>query len=110
MLRQSSRIAADDSSVLRQSSRKKRAAELRADESSDAEDDGRVIADMSALDGVGPAIKTEFGSGRDVREELGDPDDRRALIFGATWAGLSIGLVYIIVFGVVIALLLWLWR
>ena len=95
--------------MLKQSSRKERAAELRADEGSlPFEDDGHTIADMSMLSGS-DALPAS-GSSRDVREELGDPDDRRALIFGATWAGLSIGLVYVVVFGIVIAAMVLLWR
>lgn len=78
-------------------------------------DDGHTIADMSAFDALGETRLTSASSlfspnSRDIREELGDKDSRRALIFGATWAGLSIGLIYIIVFGIVITLLLFFWR
>ncbi|MBQ9058577.1 MAG: hypothetical protein IJ125_05290 [Atopobiaceae bacterium] len=72
-----------------------------------SQDDGYTIADMSGIDGM--FSRQRHKPLRDVREELGDSDSRRALIFGATWAGLSLALVYIIVFGVVIAVLLWLW-
>lgn len=69
-------------------------------------DDDYTVADMSML---GDRTPFTSSSSRDIREELGDPDDRRALIFGATWAGLSIGLIYIVVFGLVIALMLLIW-
>lgn len=71
------------------------------------DDDGRTIADMSGLDG--PAPEPLAPGSRDVCEEIGDAEDRRAVILGAMGAGLSLGLVYIAVFGIVIALLLAFW-
>ncbi len=71
------------------------------------DDDGRTIADMSSLDGPAPEPKP-FGS-RDVREELGDPEEQRMVILGTLKAGLSLGMVYIIVFGIAIAIMLALW-
>ena len=71
-------------------------------------DDGRTIADMSGVDGFKPS-KPLFKSSRDVREELGDSEEQRMVILGTLKAGLSLGAVYIIVFGIVIALMVMLW-
>ena len=72
-----------------------------------SDDDGRTVADMSGVDGFAPAPPS--GSARDIRDEISDPEERRALIFGATWAGLSIGLVYVVVFAIVIAIMVLAW-
>ena len=71
-------------------------------------DDGRTIADMSGLGGVESPAPLKGGS-RDVREEIGDPEEQRMVILGTLKAGLSIGAVYVIVFGIVIALMVMLW-
>ena len=71
-------------------------------------DDGRTIADMSGLGGHEAPAQAQTSS-RDVREELGDSEEQRMVILGTLKAGLSLGMVYIIVFGIVIALMLLLW-
>ena len=81
------------------------------------EDDGRTIADMSDVRSAVPftlhrANREEDvlpDSTRDVREELGDPDERPMVLLGSLKAALSVGLVYVVVFGLFIALLLYLW-
>ena len=71
------------------------------------DDDGRTIADMSTLDGPAPDPKAP--GARDVREEIGDAEDRRMVILGTLKAGLSLGAVYVIVFGIVIAIMVAVW-
>ena len=71
-------------------------------------DDGHTIADMS---GIGDRIKAaeESLSGRDFASELQDAEERWAVILGTVKAALSVGAVYVIAFGILIALLIWLW-
>ena len=91
----------------------------------DGADDGRVVADMSALDdargrrGLGGLFRRDGAnttpdglpeSTRDVREELGDPEERWMVILGTLRAALSIAFIYIVVFGLVIAAMLFFWR
>ena len=47
---------------------------------------------------------------RNVVEELGDPEDRLMVILGTLRAALSIGMVYVVVFGIVIALMVFFWK
>ena len=72
-----------------------------------SDDDGHTVADMSFLDG--PAPEPLAPGTRDVREEIGGSDEQRMVILGTLKAGLSLGAVYVIAFGIVIALLLALW-
>ncbi len=70
----------------------------------DHNDDGHTIFDMSAVPGRPPAEeepvrKTQFTAG-----------ERISSVFGALAAALSIGLIYIIVFGAVIFLMIRLWK
>ena len=74
----------------------------------DDSDDGRTIADMSGVGGMEAPKPLSRGS-CDVREEIGDPEEQRMVILGTLKAGLSIGAVYIVVFGIVIALMVMLW-
>lgn len=71
------------------------------------EDDGRVIADMSALRGSTRDELSEHG--RDVREELGDQEEQLMVILGTMRAALSIGMVYVVGFGIAILLMVLLW-
>ncbi len=92
-------------------------------------DDGRTIADMSDVrrspllvprgedvarlrnnhTGThGPTAAPQMPR-RDITEEIGSPEERFMLILGALKAGLAIGLVYVIAFGIFIAILLAIW-
>ncbi len=89
------------------------------------DDDGRVVADMSILEPRGIA-ETWFGLKRrgntsspqspemmsghnnNVVEPL-DKEDRRILIFEAIKMSFKLGMVYVIGFGLMILLLLFLW-
>jgi hypothetical protein len=71
------------------------------------DDDGRTIADMSGVGGPAPEPLSQ-GS-RDVREELGGTEEQVMVLLGTLKAGLSIGAVYIVVFGIVIAIMVALW-
>ena len=73
-----------------------------------SDDDGRVIADMSGVGGFEPPAPLS-PSARDVREEIGGEEERRMVILGTLKAGLSLGAVYVIVFGIVIALMVFFW-
>ena len=96
-------------------------------------DDGRTIADMSDVrrtplllvyrDDVARArgkrgqagafpdnAPMQQASSRDISDELETPEERFMLILGALKAGLAIGLVYVIAFGIFIAILLAVWR
>ena len=72
-------------------------------------DDGHTIADMS---GVGGRIEAsqESSSSLGFADELQGPEENWAVILGTVKAALSIWAVYIIAFGVLIALLIWLWK
>lgn len=90
-----------------------------------ARDDGRreglddyTVADMSGLKGSMPFPHFPTGragdlpkndAGRDVRDELGGDEERRAVVLGTLKAALSIWAVYVIAFGALIALMLALW-
>lgn len=83
------------------------------------DDDGRTIADMSGVAGrelevpgrstLRDELDQHWEDTRDVREELGDPEDRLMVILGTLKAALSIGLVYVLGFGIAIALMLFFW-
>lgn len=66
-------------------------------------DDGHTIADMS---GVGGRIKA---ADKPFANELQDTEERWAVILGTVKAALSVGFVYVLAFGIFIALLIWLW-
>ena len=83
-------------------------------------DDQHTIADMSGVRrsplgelrshlgsraGEAPAA----GAGDRFASELQDDEERLMVVLGTLKAALSVGLVYVIVFGVVIALMLWAW-
>ncbi len=82
------------------------------------DDDGRTIADMS--DVAGPSMFLPRRSGRRKAPEAQtptsgdqqdwDPKDRRLYIFGALRAALLIALVYAVGFGLIIGLLLLIWK
>ena len=88
----------------------------------DPQDDGRTVADMSdvrrpslfGLDGLrrasarGASRPSEAPS-RDFADELQSPEERRMVIWGALRAALSLWMVYVVVFGIVIALMLFFW-
>lgn len=80
----------------------------RAHSDDDLVDDGRTIADMSGLDGPAPEPLAPPSS-RSARDELGDPDSLRMAILGTLKAGLSIGMVYAVVFAIAIALMVFFW-
>ena len=69
-------------------------------------DDGRTIADMSELRG---AVKPEFRSTSDITSELQDDEERAIVILGTLRAALSVGLVYVVIFGIVIAIMVAAW-
>ena len=83
------------------------------------DDDGRVIADMSDLPSQS-ILGAWFGLRgrqrqkpeeelRPSREELSG-EDRRVVMLAAIRAALSIGLVYVVIFAAVIAILLFVWK
>lgn len=88
------------------------------------QDDGRTIADMSDVRSAvpspflrhargpqGPSIGSDFDvPTRDVTDELQDGEERLMVLLGTLKAALSLGMVYIVVFGIAIAFMLWLWR
>ena len=69
-------------------------------------DDGHTIADMSALRGE-PAEVSE--SARGISEELQSEEERLMVILGTMKAALSLGMVYVVVFGIAIAIMVWAW-
>ena len=83
------------------------------------EDDGRTIADMG--DVRRPSLllprrdhesRRELGipePSRDFSEELQSTEERMMVMLGALKAALSLGIVYVVVFGLAIAFMLWLW-
>lgn len=73
-----------------------------------SDDDGRTVADMSGVGGFEQPAPLSPGS-RDVREEIGGDEERRMVILGTLKAGLSLGAVYVIIFGIVIALMVFFW-
>lgn len=92
----------------------------RMDGTADARDDGRTVADMTGV-GDGLRVSDLFGAHRsqrdvsgipqrNVREELGDAEERMAVILGTLRAALAVGAVYVVVFGLFIALLLAVWH
>ena len=70
------------------------------------DDDGHVIVDMSALRG---RPKGFARTRRDVADELHDAEERRMVVLGTLKAALALGMVYVVVFGIAIALMVWLW-
>ena len=84
----------------------------------DTRDDSHTIADMSGvrrprpfvLHGSGELTDDGVGAGAsDVSSELQGPEERLAVILGTLKAALSIEMVYVVGFGLAIALMLWLW-
>ncbi|OUN22219.1 hypothetical protein [Pseudoflavonifractor sp. An85] len=88
------------------------------------DDDGRVIADMSDVSRpnlmhLGGSVSKPTPPPQEVGEQTKEDrpwesnemsrEDRRAYIWAALRAGLLIGLVYLVGFGLLTALLLWLW-
>ena len=82
-------------------------------------DDQHTIADMSdvrhsSLFGFdahyGRPDQASTTSSRDINDELQSPEERLMVILGMLKAALSIGMVYIVGFGLAIALMLFLWR
>lgn len=71
-------------------------------------DDGRTIASMSGVGDFESPVPTDAG-GRDIREELGSKEEQFMLVLGTLKAGLSLGMVYVVVFGIVIALMVMFW-
>ena len=78
------------------------------------DDDGRTVADMSDV-GNGAFLRPMKGQeehpagSRDVREEISSSEERLMVIPGTLRAALSIGLVYVVVFAIVIAVLVAFW-
>jgi hypothetical protein len=70
------------------------------------DDDGRTIADMSDLRG---AVKPEHRSMSSIANELQDDEERAMVILGTLKAALSVGLVYVVIFGIVIAIMVAAW-
>lgn len=81
----------------------------------DFEDDGRTLADMSELRGGPlPHRRTEGREGpspasREVSDELQSPEERMAVVLGTLKAALSVGMVYLVAFGIVILLMVLAW-
>jgi hypothetical protein len=89
----------------------------------DPQDDGRTVADMSdvrrpsllGLDSLRSAQARKKPGydetpSRDFADELQSPEERRMVIWGALRAALSLWMVYVIVFGIVIAAMLAFWN
>jgi len=74
-----------------------------------------TVADMSNVESSPLArLRDELIDSRDlasgdIRGELQDAEERRAVILGTLKAALSLGLIYVVVFGAFIALLVWIW-
>ena len=84
------------------------------------DDDGRTIADMSAVEGPSLFVPRSPGvkkappqpetPDRPWEDSGMSPKERRMYVLGAMKATMLIGLAYIGGLGLVIALLLWLWK
>ncbi|MBM6897056.1 hypothetical protein H9X86_06690 [Pseudoflavonifractor capillosus] len=89
------------------------------------DDDGRVIADMSGISRPGLILPGDTASKpqtqpqqpeerqEDLRpwEDSGmSREDRRAYVWAALKSALLIGIIYVVVFGLIIALMLWFWK
>ena len=86
----------------------------------DMEDDNYTIADMSGVRDVrqplwasrstrGAKTMAPEPPQSDFAEELQSPEERLMVILGVLRGALSIGMVYIVVFGLVIAAMVLLW-
>lgn len=91
-------------------------------------DDGHTVADMSGIrkkqlfGGLGSPEGVrgrrdsagDMGemaqSGRDVQDELGSAEERLMVVLGTLRAALSLWFVYVVAFGIIIALMVFLWR
>lgn len=91
------------------------------------DDDTRTIADMTnvgtgLVDRIDEALPSPTGTrerhvpawgtqrqARDIRDEIGDPEERLMVILGTLKAALSLWLVYVVVFALLIFLLLSVW-
>lgn len=87
------------------------------------DDDGRVIADMSGISRPGLLLPGELPPKSrpqqpEEKEENLRPwedsgmsrEDRRAYIWAALKSALLIGAIYVVAFGLLIVLMLWLWK
>ena len=86
------------------------------------DDDGRVIADMSDISRPGLILPGHSDARSQQQPEEHQEnlrpwedtsmsrEDRRAYIWASLKAALLIGIVYVAVFGLLIALMLWLWK
>lgn len=83
------------------------------------DDDGRVIADMSGLFRPGRPDSRESRPPEPMEQEREERpwedtgmsrEDRRAYIWAAMKAALSMAAIYIVAFGLLIALMIWLWN
>ncbi len=72
----------------------------------DAYDDGHTIADMSDVRG---GMRPELRGSGDFSDELQSAEERWMVVLGTLRAALSIGMVYLVVFGIVIALMVAFW-
>ncbi len=81
------------------------------------DDDGRVIADMSGIDDR-PVVSRWLGlpQGSEPKRQIKtqpsqemDSEERRFFIFGAMKASLMIGMVYVVIFAIVIGILVLIW-
>lgn len=70
-------------------------------------DEDFVVADMSGVGGLAPSTPSD--SSRDVRDELGSPEEQAMVILGTLKAALGIGLVYVIGFAIAILVMLSFW-
>ncbi|MBQ9315332.1 MAG: hypothetical protein IJ203_00775 [Atopobiaceae bacterium] len=83
----------------------------------DTEDDNYTIADMSGVRDVRPPLwvprrtreTSPTPSQSDFADELQSNEERLMVILGTLRAALSVGMVYIVVFGLVIAAMVLLW-
>ena len=83
------------------------------------EDDGRTIADMGDVRRPSLVLpRRDHDSrrepempapSRDFSDELQSSEERLMVILGTMKAALSLGMVYVVVFGLAIALMLWIW-
>ncbi len=81
------------------------------------EDDGRTIADMGDVRRPSLLIPRRDREreapvptpSRDFSDELQSSEERVMVILGVLKAALSLGMVYVVLFGLAIAFMLWLW-
>ena len=73
-------------------------------------DDNHTIADMSGVRrGLHEELFPRHEAHGDINDELQSAEERLMVMLGTLRAALSIGAVYVVGFGIAIAIMLWLW-